>query len=452
MSTATLNPCEAALPDEGALRDRRARRTAEASLAAKAVNYAARLVSIPLALRLLGPAPYGLWLTAGSLIGWLNFADLGLGPGLISAVATAQGQSDPDRARRLISTALAASAAVAAVLAAVVLALARTGLAARLLGAGGDPNLAADAHRLLILLGLLFAVSFALSPVNNLCAALQEGYRTHLAAIAATLAGLAGLGALWFSGASLMSFAVAMGVPSALATVALAALLFGGAHRALRPRLALVDLRSLSAILTEGGPLFLVTLSDVCVVYSINILVASRFGAAEVPRLAVPLSLCLVFVNTCGGITQSYWPACVEATARRDWPWIRSAAMRILRINASIGIASALGMVLFGRMFLRFWAGPAALPSQELLNALALYAVAQMFSYATGILLMGLGCLRMRAALHAGATVAHWAGFALLAGGFGLTALPLAGAAAYALEAALAGAVVLRTFRRLSHP
>jgi hypothetical protein len=72
------------------------------------------------------------------------------------------------------------------------------------------------------------------------------------------------------------------------------------------------------------------------------------------------------------------------------------------------------------------------------------------FSYATGILLMGLGCLKTRAALHAGATAVHWAGFALLAGRFGLAALPLAGAAGYALESALAAFVAMHTFRRLA--
>jgi O-antigen/teichoic acid export membrane protein len=451
MSTAVLQlPEQRAAAGEGSRRDHRALVTAQASLASKAAGYGARLVSIPLALRLLGPAPYGLWLTAGSLIGWLNFADLGLGSGLVSAVAAAQGRSDSRVVQRLVSTAFAASLAVALLLAGAVLALARTDLAARLLGAGADPHLAAEARRLLILLGWLFAASFALSPVNHLCAALQEGYRAHLASIAATLTGLALLVPLWFSGASLMGFALAMGAPPLAATLALAAFLFGGAHRALRPRLAAIDLRSLATIFSQGGPLFLVTLSDVCVVYSINILVASRFGAAEVPRVAIPLSICLVFVNICGGITQPYWPACVEAAARRDWPWIRSASLRVLRMNALVIGAGALGTALLGRLFLSLWAGPAALPSQALLSALAVYALAQTFSYATGILLMGLGCLKTRAALHAGAAAAHWAGFALLASRFGLTALPLAGAAGYALESALAAGIAWHTLRKLA--
>ncbi|HVX66114.1 MAG TPA: hypothetical protein VHA11_05920 [Bryobacteraceae bacterium] len=450
MSMAAAAIAEPAAAGARARRDRRARQTAQASLASKGVSYGARLLSIPLALRLLGPAPYGLWLTAGSLIGWLNFADLGLGSGLVSAVAAAQGRSDSRVVERLVSTAFAASFAVALLLAAAVLALAGTDLAVRLLGAGAEPRLAAQARGLLILLGCLFAASFALSPVNHLCAALQEGYRAHLASIAATLASLVLLGALWFSGASLMGFALAMGLPQLAATLLVAAFLFGGAHRALRPRLAAIEWRSLAAIFSQGGPLFLVTLSDVCVVYSINVLVAERFGAAEVPRVAVPLSICLVFVNICAGITQPYWPACVEAAARRDWTWIRSAAVRIVRTNAAVLGVGALGTVLLGRVFLSYWAGPAALPSQALLNALAIYALAQAFSYATGILLMGLGCLKARAALHAGAAAIHWAGFALLANRFGLLALPLAGAAGYALEAALAAAFAWHTFRKLA--
>ncbi len=450
MSTVSLPLREAGTAIERLRRDRQAWRTGQASVAAKAVNYGARLISIPLALRLLGPAPYGLWLTAGSLIGWLNFADLGLGSGLVNAVSAAQGGSGAPAVRRLVATAFAASAALALLLAAAVLALAHSDLALTLLGVRGHPQLAAESRRLLILLGLLFAASFALSPVNHLCAALQEGYRSQLASIVAVLGSLVLLGVLWFTGASLSLFALAMGAPAVIATAALAALLFGGAHRELVPRLAGVNVRSLGAIFSQGGPLFVVTLSDLCVVYSINILIAASFGVAEVPRIAVPLALCSVFVSICAGMTQPYWPACVEAAARRDWPWIRSAARRVYCLNAAVIGAGALGTAVLGRAFLGVWAGPAALPSQSLLNALAAYAVAQTFSYATGVLLMGLGRLKTRAILHAGATAAHWVGFWLLAGRFGLAALPVAGAAGYAVEALLAAAIAQRAWRQRS--
>ena len=353
MSTASLAAPELSYAAERSLRDRRAWRTTQVSLAARAVNYTARLVSIPLALRLLGPAPYGLWLTAGSLIGWLSLADLGLGSGLVNAVAAAHGRSDTRAVRRLVSTALAASVVLALLLSGAVLLLSRTGFALRLLGVGAEASLATEAPRLIVLLGLLFAAAFALSPITNLCAALQEGYRAHAASIAAILAGLAALAVLWFTGASLTGFALAMGAPAVLATLLLAAHLFGGSHRALRPSLAAIDPASLGTIFFAGGPLFLVTLSDLAVVYSINLLAATSFGVAEVPRLAVPLAIYSVFINTCGGITQPYWPACVEAAARKDWSWIRGAAFLILRRNAAVMGVGALGTVLLGRAFLR---------------------------------------------------------------------------------------------------
>ncbi len=448
MSTASVAAQSVPLTAEGARRHQRAWRTAQASLAARAVSYTARLVSIPLALHLLGAERYGLWLTASSLIAWLGFADLGLGSGLVNALAAAQGRSDTRTARQLVSAAFAASAAVACVLALAVAALSGTGVAARLLGAANDPRLTGDARAVLLLVGLLFAASFALNPVNNVCAALQEGYRTHIAAIAATLASLAVLAGLHVTGATLTGFTLAMVVPSIAATLLLALGVFCGPHRALAPRWSGIELRSLGALFAGGGPLFFVALSDLSVVYSINVLIAARFGAAEVPRVAVPLALCSVFVNVCGGITQPYWPACVDASQRRDWLWLRAAASRLLRVNGLIVVAGALGIVSLGREFLRLWAGPAVVPSQALLNALAMYAVAQVFSYIAGVLLMGLGRLGMRAALHAGATAVHWGGFCLLAGGLGPSALPIAGTAGYGLEAAIAAAIVWRALRR----
>jgi hypothetical protein len=56
---------------------RQAALTTVIGMAGRAIGGMVRLVTIPLALRLLGNERYGLWLSVGSILAWIGFA----GPG-----------------------------------------------------------------------------------------------------------------------------------------------------------------------------------------------------------------------------------------------------------------------------------------------------------------------------------------------------------------------------------
>ncbi len=88
---------------------------------AKAISAGVILVSVPLTLHYLGPDRYGMWLTLGSFMGMLSFADLGVGNGLVNLVASAHGQDDRAAIRGLISSAYAVLTLIAATLAVIAL-------------------------------------------------------------------------------------------------------------------------------------------------------------------------------------------------------------------------------------------------------------------------------------------------------------------------------------------
>ena len=47
----------------------------------KVVSVVASLLIVPMTISYINPARYGIWLTLSSIIGWVNFFDLGLGNG-----------------------------------------------------------------------------------------------------------------------------------------------------------------------------------------------------------------------------------------------------------------------------------------------------------------------------------------------------------------------------------
>ena len=66
------------------------------------------LIAVPLALHYLGKERFGIFTAVVAITAMVGFADLGLGNGLINAIAHAKGRGDLVIARRTISTALVA--------------------------------------------------------------------------------------------------------------------------------------------------------------------------------------------------------------------------------------------------------------------------------------------------------------------------------------------------------
>ena len=71
---------------------------------------------VPVVLNYLGHERYGVFATITAMAGLVGWADLGLGNGLLSEVASAQGRDDSESTARAVSTAFFALLGLAVVL------------------------------------------------------------------------------------------------------------------------------------------------------------------------------------------------------------------------------------------------------------------------------------------------------------------------------------------------
>jgi O-antigen/teichoic acid export membrane protein len=428
-----------------AWRSGQARRSAAAAVVAAAAVFGFRVVTIPLSLRIAGPEGYGLWLAAGSLIAWANLADLGIGAGLVHSVATARAAQNWTAARRHVSTAAISFAALALPLAAVAVLAGHSSRILALLGAAHKPALQAQAAALVSIAGLAFAASFALNWAGPLCAALQEGYRASAASAAAGLTTVICLWTIAGKHVSLTVFALASAIPPVAGAALLAAGLAAGRHRRIAwPSLGSFHWGSVRTVMGQGGPLFLVQLSDIAILNTANLFIAHFQGLAAVVRYSVPLAMFSVVGKICYAISTAYWPAYADAFAREDWGWLRSAARGNLAVAAAVMTLAGACFVAVGRPLILWWAGPAALPPAGLLPALAFYSLAAACAAANGSLLNGLGMAPLRARVRVVAAGVHVAGSWLLLPRLGLVAIPLAGGAAFMLEFAVSAVAARR--------
>jgi len=415
------------------LRDRRAVKTGAVGVVVQMLSRGIQLLVIPISIKVLGVEQYGLWLVVGSLVAWGGVTDLGFAPGLLNVVATAQGRGDRDGMRRAISTALVAYLVVAGVVAGLALALSRSQSLPWLLGVRGQE--AAQSTRMLVLVcGLIFAASTITRTVGTTARAVQEGYLSSYSEVAGSSASLGLLFVIVGRGGGLLAYALVVSLPPLIAQVGLAAYIFGFRYPWLKPAWKCCDTETLRTLWGFAGPLTVVQLSSVAGLYSANLLIANRLGAAQVPNYAVPYGLFAAINGLIWTIISPYIPAIAEAAGRGDWNWIRKRLSRLYAVGVGIAILGGGVLVAGGNLFLRLWTGGTILAGMQLMLALYAFSVLDVSSAINSVVLQGLGFVRLLAWAYCSLATAVILGAWLLLPVIGLPAFPLVAAAGAAAK------------------
>lgn len=402
-----------------------------------------RLVTIPLSIQMLGQDRFGLWLTVGSIVGWLGTYDLGLSSGLLNAIGGALGKDDWPAIRKYVSSACFASLLMGLVLAEAVMLTYRSEGLSRMLGVAPDSPLSSEARSLILICGLSFALYFTLTTVRFVANALQDGYLGGLAQLASVA--LNCLLLFLFSRSKLTSveFAALNWVPTLLFLAVLAAYVFVVRHPSCAPSFRAFDLASLRTIFGYGAPVFLSQIADISIVYSANILIANALGPAHVTSYAVPATAFAAIGSACYGLLTPYIPAFAEAWSRGDLQWIRSRGLRILATNVSLMSAGGICLFVLGPTAISLWTHGAVAPQRLLLGVLAAYYSAAIWTTCTGTLLIGIGRARTKATIHVIVAAVHIGGARLLIPHLGAIGFPLAGLVAYSIDLALSLKIAL---------
>jgi O-antigen/teichoic acid export membrane protein len=383
-----------ALPaDDGQRRHLRILHAALANLGSRGIAVLAGLVTVPLTVGYLGAECYGVWMTMGSVLSWINVADLGLGNGLTNALARSQVEGRPERARAYVSAAFWTLSGIAAVI----------GIVAWLVWPWLDwawlfnvrsPEARAQVGPAAAVALALFLVGFPFSIVNKVHAALQEGALASWWSATASVLSLLALVAVTRQAHSLGWLVFAASGALLLATLANGAWLFGWHKRWLRPSLFALRRETSAELAGTGSLYFTIQIATLLLFQTDNVIIARWLGPEQVTPYNVAWRL-FSYTTLLQIVVFPYlWPAYAEAFARRDLAWIR----RTFRLNAwaavVAGLLLSLPLVLAGRPLIRAWAGESAVPPASLLLWMAAWSVVYGGMSAVACLLNGSGQVR----------------------------------------------------------
>lgn len=376
-------------------RYRRLALTAGASAMARFTTIAASLVTVPLTLHYLGPERYGIWMVITSFNMMLGFADMGLGNGIVNAIAHEHGRNDRAQMRAIISSGYFALLGIAILL---------------LLGFGAAyPFIAwnrlfnvrtaqaiAEAGPGLAVFAVCFAVVIPISLVQKVQIALQQGYSVGLWQCAGSVLSFAGLLLVVSVGGSLPWLVAALvGLPL-VATMANSAWFFAGQGRDLVPSAHLVSWAAMRAPMRIGIQFFVLQLVA-SIAYGVDtMIVAQVAGADAVAQFSVPerMFAIIAVINTI--LMQPLWPAYREALSRGDKGWIRSTLKRSLTVSLLVSSSLSMLAIVAGPTLIRLWVGSAVIPSLLLLCGFGVWKIVEAFGTSIAFYMNGSGSLKLQ--------------------------------------------------------
>ncbi|MDD2921117.1 MAG: MATE family efflux transporter, partial [Anaerolineales bacterium] len=390
ISVIRLTPFGADTEEESSKeRLRRVALTAMVSAFAQGVSMLTVLVSVPLTLNYLGAERYGLWIAISSFIAILGFADLGMGNGLLNALAGANGRDDHEAAKSYVSSAFYILTGIALFFG-VIWTIVYPHISWAWLFNVATPEAAVEAGPAVSIFIWCMLVNLPVGLVQKIYDGYQEGYINGLWRAGSSLLGLCNVLIAIYFRANLPWLVLAMAGSPVLVMTFSATTLFGVRRPWLLPKWRMVN-QSASKQILKSGSLFFILQLVVAVAYQSDNLVIARFlGASQVPQYAVPMKLFTLIPSLLSFVLTPLWPAYGEAFARKDINWIRKTFKRSLLLSFSASLPPSLFLVFFGGKVIEIWVGPEIHPAFVLLMGLCLWTVLLSLASPISVLLNGI--------------------------------------------------------------
>jgi len=435
----------------GAERRHRAILSSITGIAARGAAMGTSLITIPLTLHYLGNERFGLWMTISSVVALATFADFGIGNGVLNAVAVASGRDDIDAIRRAISGAFAVLLGIGITLLTAFLAIYRFVSWGDLFRAT-SPVARAEAGPAMLVFATCFALNIPLDIVQRVQLGLQQGFRTNVWQICASLLSLAGIIIVVRLHGTVPQLVLAFAGAPVLGVALNALHFFTFDRRDLLPRWSLISRDAIAQIARLGGMFFLIQLVITFSFSTDNFIVARTLGVATVALYSIPQRMFTFISVIVFTLTTPLWPAYGEAVARGDMAWVRRTLSGTQRGALLWSTGVAIVLVLMAHRILLLWVGPAIQPTFALLVGLGVWEIVRSFTHTQQMFLNGAGIMRFQTITHCIFGVACIAAKFHSAQRYGIAGVPWAGVVTYTLLISLPNGFYTPRFLRPPTP
>lgn len=341
------------------------------TLIVKFVSVAINLITVPLTIHYLGAERYGLWMSISSIMALMNFADLGLGNGLLNAVATANGKSDISSAKVAVSSTFFILSLISLILFFLFIAT-YSFISWEKIFNVHERLAVKEAGPTMMVLVFTFLINIPLDVIQRIREGYQEGFKSQMWIMAGSLIGFIFL---------LICIKLKGGLPMLVCSYSSGAIiglllngffLFNKSHKELFPKVHNFSFDVGKQLIRLGLFFFVLQIFTLLANSSDDIIIAHIFGAKSVAGFEVVKKMFLFSMVT-QFVIQPLWPAFAEASANGDIAWVKKTFKKIMVISLVLSCVTAFPLLLFGKHIITFWVGSNFLPSWALLTGFSAF-------------------------------------------------------------------------------
>jgi O-antigen/teichoic acid export membrane protein len=359
-------------------------------------NILLQLLIIPISIKYVSPASFGLWLTVSSMIAWLNIMDIGLSAGLRNKLTEAITRKNLVLAKAYVSTtyALLLLLAIVGFLICLILVF--------LLGWKTILSIPSDLsymqfQTLLIIVALSFFISFLLKPIASVA------YATHkpeIEFLILFLSNLINILVIWLvtifmPGGGLIPLAILFCFTPIIVTLILSLFLYNTKFKEYRPSLKSIDFQFTRALTGLSIKFFIIQISATVVFTTNNFMISHYFGNTDVTKYNIVSKYFSVLIILQSMILIPFWTYFTEAYVRKDIAWIEAIMKKLLKM-ALLFCAASIFMILISNILYRLWIGSVVLIPMQLTVVVAIFTCLSIFGAVFSTFLNGTGCIRLQ--------------------------------------------------------
>ena len=374
----------------GAPRTVQAKQNIVALFLLRGFSVAISLVLLPLTLRYLSTAQYGMWITLNSILGWVMWLDVGLGNGLRNRFAVALAHDDRALARSYVSTTYLFVGGTSLILFLLYLMVHPFLSWSAILNT--PPAMGEELSRLALVVLLFFCVRLVVSLIGTILMADQQpALNALLEVLVNALSLVATLMLTWFLPGSLFWLGTSLATAMVIVPLVGNIVLFRGKYRDMAPSWKSVNLTHARELMSIGLQFFVLQIAGLILFTSSNIIITQLFGPEEVTKYNIAFkyfgfpSMAFMILLT------PFW----SAYARGDHAWIERSFRTLKRMLGLFTIAVAIMLVLADTAYDIWLRRHVDIPF-SLSAAMALYVVIVAWSSIFSYFINGTGKIRLQ--------------------------------------------------------
>ena len=366
------------------------------SLASKVGTALLRLVSIPIAYRVLGGETFGIYATVTLAIGTVVLMQCGIGPALTHGLSRATACGNRDLERQYFSTSwfmlLGLSLLGGLIMASLLLFVPLTFFF-------GD-NYAGLEEQMLPALWLTLGIvllEFMLSHTERAREGYLQVYINNLWGAAGNFAGAIAVAVGVYFFPTIEFLIIAVYGSHVLAKAGNTVHLFLK-RRDLLPRLSHFRMPVARELFTDGLAFSVShTFAKFVELNGCSLILANLWGPKAVGVFMIFSQIATFLLNFIVMFTTPIWPSVVDAFTRRDFPWVRKTARRLRTLVLLYTGAGIAGLTPLGPTLIPIWMGPEMQVTWQVLLAFSLYFLAHAWAHANYSLIIGVGLVKRSA-------------------------------------------------------